>query len=162
MMRTSIVPKRGCRRASHHRKVGSGKGLAAQQQVDRRDVVSVVEERARDPDPREGLEERRAGGGQAGLATLPEGRVGRQREQQRQVRAPAVDRAQRAVGVGHRHVHVQREGRLAPRELAHRPVQEAVAVAVGDLRVLPQRERVQAGDGRAQVEQLELPREVPA
>ena len=44
---------------------------------------------------------------------------------------------QRALGVGHRHVHVQREGRLAPGELAHRPVQEAVAVALGDLRVLP-------------------------
>ena len=48
------------------------------------------------------------------------GRVGRQREQHRDVRAHAVERAHGELGVGHGDVHVQRERRLAPGELAQR------------------------------------------
>ena len=70
-------------------------------------------------------------------------------------------------GVGHGDVHVQRERRLAPRELAHRVVDRLVARAGRDLDVAPLRERVRArsrrraaraaqvgGQPRAQVGQL--------
>ena len=67
-----------------------GHRVAADQHVDRLDVLRVVVEGARDADPREGLEERRPRRGEAGVAPLPEGRVDREREQQRQLGAQAV------------------------------------------------------------------------
>src|SRR5439155_201125 len=106
--------------------------LEAQQQVDRAHVIGVAVERARDADAGEGLEERRARRGQPAVAPLPERRVGRQGEQHRQVRAQPVDRADRVLGLGHAHVDVQRERRLAPRELAHRAVDDLVALAARD------------------------------
>ena len=90
MIRTSTVPNRGCGPHVPPQEGRLGERVAADQQVDRLDVVLVVGERARDSDPREGLEERRARGGEARVAALPEGRVRRQREQQRQVAAQAV------------------------------------------------------------------------
>ena len=57
--------------------------------------------------------------------------------------------------VRHRDVHVQPERRLAPRQLAHRRVEELVAGARRHLDVLPQRERVRARDGGAHAERLE-------
>ncbi len=66
---------------------------------------------------------------------------------------PVVD-PDRRVGVGDADVDVQREGRLAPRELAHRAVDELVALAARDRDLLPDRERVGARDGGAQAERL--------
>ena len=74
-------------------------------------------------------EDRHPRGGEAGVAALPEGRVRREREQQRDVDAQPAQRAHRRLGVGHRDVHVQRERRLAPRQLAHRVVDRLVAGA---------------------------------
>ncbi len=65
-----------------------------------------------------------------------ERRVRRQREQHRDVRAHAVERAHRQLGVRDRDVHVQRERRLAPGQLAQRRVQVLVARAGRDLDVL--------------------------
>ena len=53
----------------------------------------------------------------------------------------------RVLGVGHADVHVQRERRLAPRQLAHRAVDELVALAARHDRVVPDRERVRARAG---------------
>ena len=125
-----------------------GNGVAADQHVDRLDVVGVVGEGARDADPREGLEERRAGRGEAGVAALPEGRVDREREQQRDVGAEAVGGVDRRFGVGDADVDVEAEGRLAPGQLAHRAVDELVALAGGDDDLLPDREGVGAGARR--------------
>ena len=60
--------------------------------------------------------------------------------------AQAAQRADRRLGVRDGDVDVQRERRLAPRELAHRVVDRLVARAGGDLDVAPLRERVRAGD----------------
>ena len=74
------------------------------------------------PDARERLEQRRARRRQAGVAALPERRVRRQGEQERQVDAHAVGDADRDLRVGQPDVHVQRERRLAARERAHGPM----------------------------------------
>ena len=92
-------------------------GAAAQQQVDALDVVAVVGKRARESHPGERAEHRRARRCEPRLSSLPERGVRRQREQQRQMRAQAVHRAQRVLGVGDGDMDVQREGRLATREL---------------------------------------------
>ena len=124
-----------------------GHGVAADQHVDRLDVLGVVGEGARDADPGEGLEERRPGRGEAGVAPLPEGRVDREREQQREVGAQPVGGVDRRFGVGHADVDVEAEGRLAAGQLAHRAVDELVALAGGDDDLLPDREGVGAGAG---------------
>ena len=67
---------------------------------------------------------------------------------------PVAD-ADRGLGIGNADMDVQRERRLATRELAHRPVDELVAVATGDGDLVPDRKRVCPGDGRAKVERLE-------
>ena len=131
-------------------------GLAAEQDVHRLDPVLVVAERPRDAHPRERLEERRAGRREAGVAALPERRVGGQREQQRQVAAHAVEQVDRGVGVRDAHVHVERERGLPARELAHRVVHALVARAGGHPHLLPDRERVRAAGGGAEPERLEL------
>ena len=69
---------------------GLGDGVAAQQHVDGLDVVVVGLEAARRAGAREGVEDRDARRGEPAVAALPERRVGRQREQQRQVLAQAV------------------------------------------------------------------------
>ncbi len=129
--------------------------VAADQHVDRLDVLGVVGEGARDADPREGLEERRAGRGEAGVAALPEGRVDRERQQQRDVGAEAVGGVDRRFGVGHADVDVEAEGRLAPGQLAHRAVDELVALAGRDDDLLPDREGVGAGAGGPHRERLQ-------
>ena len=139
-----------------------GDRVAADQHVDRLHVGLVAVERARRARARERLEDRDARRGQAAVAALPEGRVGRQRQQQRQLLAQAVERSHGGVLVGHRHVDVQREGRLAAGELAHRRVEELVAGARRDLGVLPARQRVRAGDGGGHAHRLPAGRPGPA
>ena len=156
MMRTSTVPQRGCRRTSHQRNVGSGKAPQRKQQVDALDVVVVVGKGAWEPDARERPEHRRSRRGEPGLSSLPEGGVRRQRQQQRQMRAQAVHRAHRVLGVGDRDVDVQGERRLAARELAQRRVEQLIALATGDARLLPDGRGVHAGGGRAQPSAREL------
>jgi hypothetical protein len=56
-------------------------------------------------------------------------------------------------------MHMQGEGGLTPGELAHRTVEKAIAISLGDLRVLPKGERVQAGDRRLELERRQLERE---
>ena len=124
-----------------------GHRVAADQHVDRLDVLGVVGEVAGDADPGEGLEERRPRRGEAGVAALPEGRVDRERQQQRDVGAEAVGGVDRRLGVGHADVDVEAEGRLAPGQLAHRAVDELVALAGRDDDLLPDREGVGAGAG---------------
>ena len=63
---------------------------------------------------------------------------------------PVVD-ADAGLGVGDADVDVQGEGRLAASELAHRSVDELVALAAGDGDLLPDGERVRPGDRRAQM-----------
>ena len=89
---------------------------------------------------------------QAAVAPAGERRVRRQREQHRDVRAHAVVGAYRQLRVGHGDVDVQREGRLAPGQLAQRGVQVLVARAGRDLHVLGADQRMGAGDRGAQAE----------
>ncbi len=139
-----------------------GDRVAADQHVDGLDVVLVGGEAARRARAREGLEDRGPRGGEPAVAALPERRVGRQRQQQRQLLAQPVERPHGGVLVGHRDMHVQRERRLAARELAHRRVEELVARAGGDLGVLPARERVGAGHRGGHPHRVEPPREPAA
>ena len=67
---------------------------------------------------------------------------------------PVVD-PDRRLGVGDADVDVQRERRLAAGELAHRAVDELVALAAGNRDLLPDREGVGPGDGGAEPERLE-------
>jgi hypothetical protein len=110
----------------------------------------------RDPDPGEGAEDRRARRHHPRPLAAPERRVGRQRQQQRQVRAQAVGHVDRDLGIANGDVHVQREGRLALDEVAQRPAQQLVARAARDARLLPLGQRVRAGHARAQAQRLEL------
>ena len=98
-----------------------GDRAAAQQHVDRLDVLRVAAEAARDARAREGA-------GTPACAPTPGPCRGPARTASWPT-APAAAAGARAcrrsartaiVGVGHRDVHVQREGRLAPRQLAHR------------------------------------------
>ena len=69
--------------------------------------------------------------------------------------ADRVQRPQRRLRLRHGDVDVQPEGRLPPRQLAHRRVHELVAGARRDGDVLPARRRVRAGGRRAQAEVAE-------
>ena len=127
--------------------------LAAQQEVDRRDVVLVAGERARDPHARERLEQGRARGarpvsrpcqkGEFADSASSSGRCGAQADG-----GPASRSRRRAPRRG----RAARTSADAPREPRIEPVQEAVAVALGDLRALPLRERVDPRDRRFHVE----------
>ena len=142
--RTSSVPSLGCRRTSHQMNVGSG---IAPQRISTSiglGVLGVGRELARDAGAREGLEDRRARRREAAVAAARERRVGGQREQHRDVGAHAVEGAHGELGVRDRDVHVQRERRLAPRQLAQRRVQVLVAGAGGDLDVLGADHRMRA------------------
>ncbi len=90
-----------------------GEGAAAQQHVDRLDVLRVVVERPRDADARERAEDGHARGGEAGVAPLPERRVGREREQQRHVHAHPAERPDGRLLV--RHARRGRAGRTSAR-----------------------------------------------
>ena len=92
-----------------------------------RDPVLVVLEAPRQAGAREGLKEDRAVGGQPGRPAAPQRRAGRQRQQQREMGAQAVQQPDRALGVRHADVHVQGERRLAARDPAHRAVHDLVA-----------------------------------
>ena len=72
---------------------------------------------------------------------------------------PVID-PDRRVGVGDADVNMQREGRFAPRELAHRAVDELVALAARNRDLLPDRERMGARDGGPQAERCERPLEL--
>ena len=111
----------------------------------------VVGERPRHPDPGERLEQRGPRRAQAGVAALPERRVGGQGQQQRQVGPHPVEQADAGLGVGDADVHVQREGGLAPRQLAHGVVDRVVAVSAGQDGLVPHGERVGARAGAAQL-----------
>src|ERR687887_2579065 len=105
---------------------GLGNGPAPNQQVDRLDVVGIGAEATRDADAREGLEQRRTGRGQPGVAALPEGRVDRHGQHQREVGAQAAVQADGVPGGLPAHNEVPREAGFAPGELAHRAVHELV------------------------------------
>ena len=107
-------------------------------------VLEVVVAR-RDPDPGKGPEDRRAGREESGRVRAPEGRVGRQREQQRQVHAHPVGHVDRLVGVVESHVHVDAEDQLLAGHELQPGDQVAVAGPGHDPLVLPHRERVGAG-----------------
>ncbi len=115
-----------------------------------RPVLEVVVAR-RDAHAREGAEDRRAGGEQAGVVGPPERRVGRQRQQQRQVHPHPVGHVDGLVGVVDPHVHVDAEDQLLARHELQAGDQVPVARAGDDPLVLPHRERVGAGraDGQA-------------
>ncbi len=69
--------------------------------------------------------------------------------------AQTVDQADGVVRIDDPDVDMQGEGRLAACELAHRAVDELVALARGDHRVVPQREGVKPRSGGAQVQRRE-------
>ena len=150
MMRTSTVPWRGCRRTSHHSSEGSAIAPDRSSASTVADPVGVAAESARHARAREGVEDGGAGRREARGPALPERRVGRQREQERQVRAQAVEESDRGAGRRDTDVDVRREGRLAAREDAHRLADLAVARMRRDDGVAPHRGRVHAGDGGAQ------------
>ena len=139
-----------------------GERPAVQQEVDRAHVLAVGPERARDPDARERLKQRRARRREAGVAPLPERRVGRQREQDRHVRAQAVERGDARLARRQADVHVQRERRLAAGQLAHRAVDLLVALARRHRHLMPDGRGVRAGRRRRQAERLEHSAQPPA
>ena len=106
-------------------------------------VLEVVVTR-RDAHPREGAEDRRAGGVQPGGIGSPEGRVGRQREQHPHVHPHAVRHVDGLVGVVHPHVHVHAEDQLLTRHEAQRRHEVAIARPRHDALVLPHGEGVRA------------------
>ena len=139
-----------------------GERPAAQQHLDGAHPVLVGGEGARQPRARERAEQRRAGAGQAGVAALPERRVGRQRQQQGQVGAQRVEQPDGGLRLGDANVDVQRERRLAPGEAAHRVGDELVAPVGRHLRLAAQRERMHARAGQPQVQRAQLLGEAPA
>ena len=133
-----------------------------QQRVDPPDPVGVVAKGARHAGAREGVEDRGAGRREPRRPALPERGVRRQGEQEREVHAQAVQQPDRGPRVGDPDVDVRREGRLAPREHAHRRADGAVARVRGHDRVAPHGGRVHAGDARAQPMSGQGTRELPA
>ena len=92
MTRTSTVPSAGCGRTSHHRNVGSGNAPQRRSTSTVCDPVLVGGEAARDARSA-GTRRTPTCASRPGpvVAALPERRVGREREQQRQVGAQAVE-----------------------------------------------------------------------
>jgi magnesium transporter len=129
---------------------GVGDQARAPEPTNTRDPVGVAAEAARQPGARKGVKERRARRGEAGWPALPERRVRRQREQQRQVGAQSVEQPDRTLGAGHADMDVRRERRLAAREHAHRVADLAIAGIGGEHRVARERGRMRARDGGAQ------------
>ncbi len=78
------------------------------------------------------------------------------------MRAQAVHRAHSVLGVRDRDVDVQGERGLPARELAQRRVQELIALATGDPRLLPDGRWVHACGGRTQPSVRELAAELAA
>ena len=78
---------------------------------------------------REGLG---TGGVQAAVAAVEVGRVGRDRQQQRQHRAQAVAHAHGPLDVPHADVHVQAEGVVAPGHIFEAVLDAAVVLGVDD------------------------------
>ena len=98
-----------------------------------------------DPDPREGPEDRRPGGGQTGRVGAPERRIRRQPEQNRDVDPHPVGDVDRLIGVVDTDVYVHPEDQLLARDEAQRRDQVAVARAGDDPLVLPHREWMRPG-----------------
>ena len=79
----------------------------------------------------------------------PERRVGREREQHRELDEDALHDRQARLRRRHRHVDVHAEDELAPGDVLEHLDERPVPVAGGDLLVLVERERMRAGGGEA-------------
>jgi len=157
MTRTSTVPKRGCGRTSHHRKVGSGIAPA-------RSSRSTDEHQSSSDEKRRGSPVR----GKAWKTSVradakPVSRPCQKGEFAERASsrggAHPVHEVDRGFGVAHPDVDVQREGRLTPGEHSHRVVDQLVAAARRHPRVAPQRGRMCAAAGRPQAEGAQRPGE---
>ena len=146
------MPRLGRRRASHHRKLGSGIAPERSSGATVSDIRVVAAEIAGDPDPGEHGEDRRSHGGEARVGGAPVGRVCREREQDGQVGAQAVERTHGRVRVGHRDVNVLRHRRFPAGEGPHRSLDVLVTGTRGDGDLRARGQRVGAGRGGAQRE----------
>ena len=97
-----------------------------------------------------------------GVASLPERRAGRERQQVRQEVARFVQQLDRARAVGHRDVDVQAEDEQRPRELLQLFDDVLVALAGRDDLILPARKRVRAGGRDAQADAFGALRQLAA
>ena len=157
MMRISTVPHVGCRRTSHHRYVWSWSASESMSSSTDR-TQSAYDEKTRGMPTRgnawnSGVRalarpvSRPCQNGELADSASSSGRCAR----------IWFSAASAPAGVGHADVDVQREGRLAPGERAHRAVDGLVALGGGDLHVVPDRERVRA---RARGAQAQRPQHV--
>ena len=105
-------------------------------------LVPALEPR-RDPDARQEAEDAACATTSSSVGrAAPERRVGRQREQDREVHTHAVRDVDRLVGVVDADVHVQAEQQLLAHDEAERVDDLAVALALHDALVLPVGKRV--------------------
>ena len=81
----------------------------------------------------------------------PERRVGRERQQHRQLDQHPLHHLQRSLRRRHRHVHVHAEHQLTAGDVLEHLDQHPVAVAGGDLLVLVEREGMRGGGAQAHV-----------
>ncbi len=145
-MRTSTVPKLKCGRTDHQTCVNSTIELRAHEELDVLAIGRPAAERVGHAAAREALGEAlRARRVQTAVAPVEVGRVGRDREQQRQHRAQAVADADRAVDVAHADVHVQAERVVAPGDVLQPLLDAAVVLGVDDRLLAVVGPRVRAG-----------------
>ncbi len=128
----------------------------AEKEVERLDPVPIVLEAPGDAGPGEALEQDRAVGGQAGRLAAQERRAGRQREQHRQMGTQTVDQPDRAGGIGHAHMHVERERRLTAGQAPHRAVDDLVATRGRDPGRLGSRAGIHARGGGGQAQPVQI------
>ena len=124
-----------------------GEGVRPDSALDERLEVAERGEGRRQPAAREGVEDLDPRRGEAGVAAVPEGRVGREREQLRQPGAERIRDPDRLVAGAHADVDVEAEDQLALGDPLHLLEQADVARRVGDVLVLVARERVRARGG---------------